>query len=242
VTLKRFLLREGLWLAFVVLVTSLMRACVFGIFHVPGDEMRPTLLPGDSVVVDRLAYGFTFPFSNQAVTRWREPRNGDIVVFRDPTSDGAEHSVLVKRVVGIGGDKITIRAGRLSINGRPLEEVLLTDAEIYSRYEVLPSVARIVREAGGNSPSKASLPFSYLVQHSVTPSESSVEVRNFVVPPGRLFCLGDNRDDTAESRFWGFVDTSQVIGKAVRVAYSMPLERAPGADTFRWWRFLRPVR
>jgi len=238
VTLQRFLLREAPSLAFVAIVAALLRASVFGVFHVPSDAMRPTLMPGDSILVDRLAYGLALPLVDGNVAQWGEPRRGDVIVFREATNDsGTQGPVLVKRVVGIGGDKVSVRSGRLSINGRGLEEVLQTDTGLYTRLEVADTRARIAREGGGDDGVAP-----YLVQHPVTPSETSLEEREFIVPPGRLFCLGDNRDETAESRFWGFVSSSQIIGRAARGAYSIPIDGAPDADAFRWWRTLYAVR
>ena len=236
-TLKRFLRLEAPSLAFVVLVATILRASVFGVFYVPSDTMRPTLLPGDSILVDRLAYGLALPFLSSPVSLWAAPERGDVIVFREASSSSRDQgAVLVKRVVGVGGDKVSIRSGRLRINGRALEEILQTDTSLYARLEVAEARARIVREGVT----------AYFVQHPVTPPETSLEEREFVVPPERLFCLGDNRDETGESRFWGFVGASQVIGRVVRVAYSMPLvdgrDATVDADTFRWWRTFYAIR
>jgi signal peptidase I len=238
-TLKRFLVREGLSLAFVVAIVSFLRVTVFGLYYLPSDTMRPTLLPGDTLLVNRLAYGLHLPFQERPFTSWASPARGDVIVFRNPSGEG----VLVKRVVGIGGDRIAVEAGRIRLNGTPLEEVELTDESLYARYEVSAQVARLSWESPqGSSP--------HLVQHSLLPHRSLPDAREFVVPPDRFFCMGDHRDDSPESRFWGFIERDHVFGRAERVAYSLSPARTPaqapagvGADSWiRWWRTLLSVR
>lgn len=229
-TLKRFLVGEGLSLAFIVVFVSLLRTTVFGLYHLPSEAMKPTLLPGDTVLVNRLAYGLHLPFGRGPAVHWALPARGDVVVFRDPSGEG----VLVKRVVGLGGDRIVVKAGRITLNGRPLEDVELTDESLYARHEVPVGQARMAWE----SPHGAA---AHLVQHALGPERSTLDSREFVVPPGRLFCMGDNREDTPENRFWGFLERDHILGRAERVAYSIPTARPPANPGLRWWRTLSSI-
>ena len=240
-TLKRFLLKEGLSLVFVVAIVSFLRVTVFGLYHLPSEAMRPTLLPGDTLLVNRLAYGLHLPFQERPFPSWASPVRGDVIVFRNPSGEG----VLVKRVVGIGGDRIEVEAGRIRVNGTPFEEVELTDESLYARYEVSARLARLSWESPQGSP-------PHLVQRSLVPRHSLADAHEFVVPPGRFFCMGDHRDDSPESLFWDFIERDHVLGRAERVAYSLSPAPAPapagvgvgvGSDSWvRWWRTLLSVR
>jgi signal peptidase I len=229
------LLKEGLSLAFLIAVVLILRTFVFGIYHVPGESMRPTLLPGDSILVNRLAYGVLAPVSGTPLASWKLPARGDVIVFREPDGSG----VLVKRVVGVGGDRLEIRSGRLSVNGRQLDEVDLTEADAYVRAEIQPTAARLTREGGDGF-------HGHYVQHPVGASDTPLDANEFVVPTGRVFCLGDNRGDGPASRFWGFVDAKSVMGRVVRVAYSLRPAGAREANGFerfsRWNRAMQKVR
>lgn len=230
-TLKRFLAREGLSLAFLIAVMVFLRTTVFGLYPLSSHTMRPTLLPGDTVLVNRLAYGLHLPFRQGPVVQWATPARGDVVVFSGFSGDG----ILVKRVVATGGERVEIRQGRLFVEGLPVEEAELTDESLYARHEVSPGHTRLAWESPrGSTP--------HLVQRALSPERALEQSREFLVPPGRLFCMGDNREDTPENRFWGFLEPQQVLGRVERVAFSRRAEDDSGVFTgTRWWRTLLAV-
>lgn len=248
--LPPWVLREALSVGLLALLVVVLRGTVFGIVHVPGQAMRPTLLPGDSVYVDRLAYGLHVPFSQRTLVRWNLPARGDVVLFRAPVDDALD----LKRIVGLPGDRIAIGGGSMAINGEPVAAALQTDAELYATAERQPSTRGLFLERLTRS-GPAHFVERPVTEGSVRPSLGALPsrdprslshlggpgTREFVVPPGRYFCLGDNRDEAPEHRSWGFVDEGRVLGRAIGISYSLRPEPAPGQDRWRTSRFLRRV-
>lgn len=240
--------REALSIALLALLVVLLRGTVFGIVHVPGQAMRPTLLPGDSVYVNRLAYGLHVPFSHHTLVRWSPPARGDVVLFRAPVDDALE----LKRVVGLPGDRIAIEGGTMAINGQPVEAALQTDADLYAAAERQPATrgiflerlvpggpAHFVEHPGTGVGPSAGLGTLPARNGKTLAKPGAPGTREFVVPPGRYFCLGDNRDEAPENRSWGFVEEGRMLGRAVGVVYSLRPEPASGQGRWRAARFLR---
>lgn len=175
---------------------------------VPTGSMRPTILEGDRVFVNKLAYDLKVPFTTWHIAEWGNPQCGDIVVFFSP-HDGQR---LVKRVIGLPGDTLELRNNALVINGQPatyqpIAEELLRD---------IPTTARAGRVfASEQLPGQT---------HAVTGNPSAPAPRTFGpfhVPEGQFFMMGDNRDDSFDSRFWGTVKRQQIIGRATAVVMSL---------------------
>ena len=158
-------------------------------YHVPSGSMEPTLAVKDHILVDKSAYGLRVPFSETWLTE-REPSRGDVVVFAHPLSG----DVMVKRLVGVPGDTVALRAGQLWLNGDAVEQVL----EGGARLERLPGAAH---------------PLS--AEQDQGPDLGPVQV-----PAGHYLMLGDHRGNSADSRFWGFVPRAKLLGRAVAVVYS----------------------
>jgi len=178
---------------------------------VPSGSMRPTILEGDRIFVNKLAYDLKVPFTTWHIAEWSNPQRGDIVVFFSP-HDGLR---LVKRVVGLPGDTIELRDNALVINGQPvvyqpIAEELLRDIPPAQRMgrmfatELLPGQTHAV---GGNS---------------VAPAKRSFAPIH--VPEGQYFMMGDNRDDSFDSRYWGTVARKQIVGRASAVVISLNKE------------------
>jgi signal peptidase I len=174
---------------------------------VPSGSMKPTILEGDVVLVNKLAYDLKVPFTLQRLAAWNDPVRDDIVVFFSP-KDGMR---LVKRVIGVPGDRIELRDEVLSVNGRKLDYKLEPghpfDREIYEDRDPV-----IARESGGGH------------DHWVMVLPSRTARRNFspiVVPAGKYFMMGDSRDNSFDSRYFGFVDREQIVGQASRVLVSL---------------------
>ena len=178
---------------------------------VPSGSMKPTILEGDVVIVNKLAYDLKVPFTLQRLAAWNNPVKDDIVVFFSP-QDGKR---LVKRVIGVPGDTIELRDEALYVNGRKLDYTVAPGhpfgREIYEDDE--PVVAR---EAGGGH------------DHWVMVLPSRSARRSFaplVVPAGKYFMMGDSRDNSFDSRYFGLVDREQIVGRASRVLVSLDKNR-----------------
>jgi signal peptidase I len=193
---------------------------------VPTGSMNPTIVEGDRIVVNKLAYGLRVPFTTQRLTAGADPQRGDIVVFASPKDD----MTLVKRVVGVPGDTLEMRDERLIINGKeiayaptsdPADADLLQATRAEQRYYYTENLA-------GRSHSVMLLP-----RHATLRSFGPI-----TIPPERYFMMGDNRDNSADSRFFGLVRREVIVGKALKVAYSLNSDHwyRPRGD-----RFLTPL-
>lgn len=174
---------------------------------VPSGSMRPTILEGDRIFVNKLAYDLKVPFTTWHIAEWSNPQRGDIVVFFSP-HDGTR---LVKRVIGLPGDTIELRNNQLVLNGTLVEYQPL--AEELLRY--IPAAEREGRVfASEKLPGQA---------HAVGGYPAAPAPRTFaplVVPAGEYFMMGDNRDDSFDSRFWGTVKREKIVGRATAVVLS----------------------
>ena len=192
---------------------------------VPSGSMRPTILEGDVVFVERVAYDWKLPLTDISLRRVGEPQRGDVVTFGSPR-DGTR---LIKRVVAVPGDTVELRADRLILNGQPAE---------YASVEVVaeplaPGVevrgVRAVEQWGG--------------QRRIVQFLPEVRARRdfgpIVVPAEQFFMMGDNRDNSEDSRFIGLVPRRLIIGQAHRVLVSADIT---GHWAPRWDRFAAPLR
>lgn len=190
---------------------------------VPTGSMKPTILVGERIVVNRLAYDLKVPFTTWHVAEWSAPARGEVIVLNSP-ADGIR---MVKRVVGLPGDRIELRDNRVRLNGEEVEYLPFPQAQA----EALPGpelVGRVLalERLGDHTHPVAALPARSAVR-------SFAEV---TVPAGHYFVMGDNRDDSFDSRFFGMVPRAAVLGRAVAVAASLDPEQhyAP-----RWNRWLK---
>lgn len=193
---------------------------------VPTGSMNPTILEGDRVLVDKHVFGLRIPFTRVHVTAGDDPVRGDIVVFDSPV-DGTS---LVKRVIGVPGDVVALEGDRLTVNGRAARYAV---RDIRSVRGLLAATAAehplVLREAGlGRTHDVMILP-DRLARRSLDA---------VVVPEGMYFMMGDNRDNSADSRYFGFVPRRDIVGRATRVIVSLNPDRhyAP-----RSGRFLLPL-
>jgi signal peptidase I len=193
---------------------------------VPSGSMNPTILEGDRLLVDKHVFGLRIPFTRVHLTAGVAPARGDIVVFDSPL-DGTS---LVKRVVGVPGDVIALDDERLIVNGH---RARYTIADVQGLHRLLAATAAqhplLLREAGLGAPHEVML----LPGRAAPRSVGAV-----VLPEGTYFMMGDNRDNSADSRYFGFVPRRDIIGRASRVIVSLNPDRyyAPRRD-----RFLTPL-
>ena len=203
--IKKYL--HSLWkewripLFFIVFVVIPVKSSLADWNWVPTGSMNPTILEGDLIYVDKLAYDLRIPLTMHRIAKWSDPERGDIVICFSP-EDGVR---LVKRVIGLPGDIIKMRNNTLFLNGEPVGYT-----KIGRDYKELLSGKRKVR---------CILAIEDLdgVTHSVMSIPSISAMRNFgpvTVPQGSYFVLGDNRDSSRDSRYFGFVDRESIVGKA----------------------------
>jgi signal peptidase I len=183
-------------------------------YDVPSGSMQPTILVGERVVVNKLAYGLKVPFTRMRVASWDTPSRGDVVTFPSPV-DGQR---MIKRVVGVGGDKVAMRDGRLVLNGQPLS------------YEAAEAPAWPLRPGDSHDHGWYREHLGREA-HPVMTTDNRPRLRQWgpvIVPMGHVLVLGDNRDNSADGRVFGFVPCDLVEGRAEAVALSL--------DRDRWWK------
>ncbi|MDX1513130.1 MAG: signal peptidase I [Gammaproteobacteria bacterium] len=183
----------------IFLIVLLLRSFVAEPFRIPSGSMMPTLLIGDFILVNKYTYGIRLPVLDSKIIDLNTPRRGDVIVFRSPEDPATP---FIKRVVGIPGDHIAYYNKVLYINGEAAEQ------EILGTYEGVGS---------GLGMTGASLRTEYLDEHPhrilVQPGVPTLE-GTMVIPAGHYFVLGDNRDNSRDSRFWGTVPDELLIGRA----------------------------
>ena len=208
-------MRAVLQLAASVLLFLVTRSLVVEMYKIPTPSMQRTLLVGDFLVVNKMVYGPELPFTHIKLPGLHQPRRGDVIVFKWPSDPSIN---FVKRVVGVPGDTLLMHNGVLQRNGLPLRETYVTHTSADADMAV--DEFRWQRD--------------YLVK-SARASGAYWPSRNnwgpLVVPPRDLFVLGDNRDNSLDSRYWGFVPDSLVRGQPMFVYYSY---RPDSASNWSW--------
>ena len=207
----------------VLLLVFLLRSFVAEPFRIPSGSLEPTIEIGDFILANKYAYGFRWPLLNKKIYAVGKPARGDIIVFYWPPNKKINY---IKRVIGLPGDKISYINKVLTINGQVIEQVLLGGA------------------TGSTEPDKSESESGWAViekeedllgvKHRIyqRPAAENHDLRDVVVPEGQYFVMGDNRDDSADSRFWGFVPEENLIGKAFLVWMSWDSEKM----SVRWKR------
>lgn len=224
----------------VALVVLVLRSFVFEPFRIPSDSMMPTLLDGDFIIVNKYAYGLRLPVINKEILPIGKPQRGDVVVFRYPDDPSINY---IKRLVGLPGDQVRVHNDRLIINGEPVPTV---DRGLYEDgcYQGM----RLAEEHLGNG--------KHLIMYCPTPGDIAVDplpdcnrsqARSYVcveaenvglpdrgdtveltVPPGQYLMIGDNRDNSQDGRYFGFVPADHLVGKATRIWFNWDLQRSGG--------------
>jgi signal peptidase I len=227
----------------VIGVATVTRVALAEAYHIPSGSMEPTLLVGDRLLVNKLRYGPHVPFTRASLPGYADPRRNDVAVFESPPQDpsirtapDAVTPTLVKRIVGVGGDTLVMRGGRLYVNGVAEAPVAPADAApgAFAR-EPLPIFgwqAEFAPRASrfGAAPAAPTL-------HDWGP---------LVVPPGTYFMLGDSRDNSVDSRFYGPVPRANLRGTTMFVYHSYAPDRGAAyvraATEIRWRRLGTWVR
>jgi len=225
--LEEKLLRQPGWIEFpagffpVILVVFVLRSFLFEPFRIPSGSMIPTLLIGDLILVNKYAYGIRLPILNKKILDVGNPERGDVMVFRYPVNPADDY---VKRVIGLPGDTISYRNKRLTVNGKtvdvsPAPDFFDPDRVAYSKQftEKLPRGSGVldhmilVDEDHLGVINPVTDRFPYRENCAYADGYTSITC---TVPAGYYFVMGDNRDNSADSRYWGFVPDGNIVGKA----------------------------
>jgi signal peptidase I len=203
----------------VIVVVFLIRSFWVEPFKIPSGSMKPTLLVGDFILVNKYTYGIRLPVLNRKVMEVGEVGRGDVVVFRYPVDPSVDY---IKRVVGLPGDKVTYAGKALAINGQqvPVQASgFYTDAEL--NYLRLPTFSEKLGAKTHTMMVVPPEPVLNLSQVRQFPHRENCEYNDdgftCTVPPGHYFMMGDNRDQSADSRYWGFVPDDHIKGRAFLV-------------------------
>ena len=201
-------LKEPTWIEYsksffpVILAVLLLRSFLVEPFRIPSGSMMPTLLVGDFILVNKYAYGIRLPVVNKKVMELGEPERGDVVVFRFPRDPSVDY---IKRVVGVPGDHVVYQDKTLYINDQKVEQM---------------QEGSYIGIGSGLSMSGADLRSEMMgeVKHDILVVNGVGGVStDVVVPEGHYFVMGDNRDNSNDSRYWGFVPDGNLVGKAFMI-------------------------
>jgi signal peptidase I len=186
----------------VLLFVLVLRSFLVEPFRIPSSSMMPTLLIGDFILVNKFSYGIRLPVVNTKIIEVSEPQRGDVMVFRYPENPSLDY---IKRVVGLPGDRVGYYDKQLFINGEPVE---------------LQSIGLYEGVGQGVNMSNASLMRELLPmqEHDILVMQERPSIEGeVVVPQGHYFMMGDNRDNSNDSRYWGTVPEENVVGKAFMI-------------------------
>ena len=213
------------WRGFIVFIAVMVvfRSAVADWNQVPSGSMKPSILVGDRIVVDKLAYDLRIPFTLTRIARWAEPHRGDVVTFPSPRAE----TLYVKRVIGLPGDTVELRKNRLFINGVEAQYTPLSTSEVAALEVDNKAQYEFLREEIGT------MSHVVMLRHD----RDASAYQSFPptqVPANQYLMLGDNRDDSGDSRVIGLVDRSRILGRAHAIAFSLDYEHhyAPRFDRF----------
>ena len=217
---KSRLLMQPWWLDWtaglfpVILVVFVLRSFLFEPFKIPSGSMIPTLLVGDLILVNKFTYGVRLPVFNQKITEGKAPQRGDVMVFRYPPQPRLDY---IKRVVGVPGDEVAYLNKRLTINGQEIATKNLPD---FLDRDVMRYFKQF-EESLGSEPHRMIIneqvpAFVQGASNFDGKDQCRYSVEGVVckVPEGQYFVMGDNRDNSLDSRYWGFVPDKNIVGKA----------------------------
>jgi signal peptidase I len=193
----------------IVLIVFLLRSFLAEPFRIPSASMMPTLLIGDFLLVNKFTYGIRLPVINKKIIEINEPKRGDIVVFRFPKDPTVDY---IKRIIGLPGDKVAYYNKQLYINDAPANQVSLGKYQGVGQGQDMTGSEHLEENLTG-------------VEHSILIRNESPTVEgSYVIPAGNYFVMGDNRDNSNDSRYWGTVPEENFVGKAFFIWMNWDLE------------------
>ena len=212
-----------------ILLALFIRTFIIQAFKIPSGSMKPTLLVGDHLLVNKFIYGIRIPFLDKYLIQFKKPERGDVVVFKFPKDESLD---FIKRVIGVEGDTIQIKDKQLYVNNKKVKEQLLDEKiknQLFGKYnddEITNADA--YEETIGNRK------HIILYQPALEKLEKNKN-DNFgpvTVPADSIFVMGDNRDNSEDSRYWGYVKLEKIKGEALIIYWSWP----------HWKRFLKIIK
>lgn len=183
----------------VIFIVLVLRSFLVEPFRIPSGSMMPTLLIGDFILVNKFTYGIRLPVLNTKIIAMGEPVRGDIVVFRFPNDPKVDY---IKRVIGLPGDRIGYYNKQLHVNGAPVKQTPLGEYQGTGKGDSMTGSILLSEDLGAAT-------------HDILIREGQPSVQGeFIVPQGQYFVMGDNRDNSNDSRYWGTVPEANLVGKA----------------------------
>jgi signal peptidase I len=198
----------------VILIVFLLRSFVFEPFKIPSGSMIPTLLVGDLILVNKFTYGLRLPVANTRLTEGTPIQRGDVVVFRYPPKPSMDY---IKRVIGVPGDEVAYLNKKLTINGQPAPQVGVSDffdetaMEYFKQFDEDLGVKKHRIIVDDRRPAFIAGVDEFKYRENCRYSVEGVTCK---VPEGHYFMMGDNRDNSLDSRYWGFVPDANIVGRA----------------------------
>jgi signal peptidase I len=179
--------------ALIIFFVLIIKASVFGNFEIPTASMNPTIIEGDKIFSNNIIYGIRVPLTRFYIVHWNIPQRGDIIAFDTPPQVKSDIP-FAKRVIGIPGDSIKIEGNGIILNGKSLSHKFIKESDDLIIYE--ENLDGVVHQ----------------IQFMKSRSSNYYKME-FLVPEGHIFVMGDNRDNSHDSRYWGFVPLDNIIGK-----------------------------
>jgi signal peptidase I len=231
----KWIIENVISFALAFLVVFMFRSSVLEAFKIPSGSMIPTLLVGDHIFVNKLAYGLKVPFSDDLTDRpiflvkGNEPKHGDIIVFRYP---GDERIYYIKRVIGVPGDTIEVRNKILFINQQMIARDLIQDASVEKTLQSIDDGKYNLNNLELYLEHLDGVDHRIMIDRSKYPDQA-VNHGPIKIPEGQFFVMGDNRDSSNDSRFWGFVPRKNIKGKAMAIWWSLWINFSESEYIFR---------
>lgn len=222
---KKLLKSQRLLFVIIVLLILVGRSVVADWYRVPTGSMKPTIFEGDFIFVNRLAYDMKVPFTTLWIAKWGDPKRGEIVVIKSPEDGGR----LVKRVIGMPGDQIRLQGEQLWIN----DEIISYYPLPKSRFPALNDEDRQTHTTAAEQLFDQVHPVMFGPEKKIPPIQGE-----YTVPEGHYFLIGDHRNDSRDSRYFGAVERRKILGHAVSVVGSFDMDNSWKP---RWDRFFHDL-
>lgn len=222
----------------VIAFVMVLRSFLYEPFQIPSGSMMPTLLVGDFILVEKFSYGLKDPVARKKFVDLGSPERGDVVVFKFPPNPSLDY---IKRVVGLPGDTVIYRNKQLQIkpacdtveNCAPMKTVELNFESRGDAYQQFSPLEKYTEQLGDVSHQiyRKTGRSNYTNRYFQQPG---TQVDEWIVPEGQYFVMGDNRDNSEDGRFWGFVPDENLVGKAVAIWISFEFDRVPSSWVPSW--------